>query len=79
MAAITMNGNGNILIGVKQVCSYLQCSTPTVYGFLNEGMPAKKYNGRWYFTKENIDRWFNGFTFVDNRGIELEEMTENDT
>ena len=57
------NNNGSkTLIGIKQICGYLECTKPTFYGFIKMGMPARVVNGRWYAHIDNIDGFFKSMT-----------------
>jgi predicted DNA-binding transcriptional regulator AlpA len=55
--------NGNkTLIGIGAICEYLDMSKPTLYSFIEMGMPARIVNKRWYAHKDNIDEWFKQLT-----------------
>jgi hypothetical protein len=71
---MTNNNYRRLLVGVNEVCTYLQCCEQVFYKFIRLGMPAKLIDGRWYAHAENIDTFFRTLTNINSSKTEnLEE------
>ena len=53
-----MIDNGDIIMTIRDVASYLRVAESTVYKLANDGqLPGRKVGGGWRFSKKELERW----------------------
>jgi len=53
-----MRRSEKVLIGMQAIIDYLQISRPTFEKLLLIGLPAVRYNNRWYSHTDGLDNFF---------------------
>jgi len=67
--------NTGLLDGKQAICDYLGISEYKFSRFITKGMPARFEEGRWYAHKENLEKYFQLFTFKREKA-DQEEMND---
>jgi len=57
-----MTTKSRVLIGLASLCSYLGVSRPTVYKYLQIGMPGRRIAGVWHFHADHVEEFFRRLT-----------------
>ena len=53
-----MTDNGDIIMTIRDVASYLRVAESTIYKLANEGqLPGRKVGGGWRFSRKELERW----------------------
>ncbi len=59
--------DGRVLKNKEDVMAYMDVSEHLIVGLVSLGLPVFFINGRWFSTKDSIDRWMTEFA-IANRG-----------
>lgn len=53
------------VLTVREVAEYLRLSESTVYRLVQDGeIPGRKIGGTWRFSKQSLDEWLIGSTYI---------------
>lgn len=64
------------LLKVGEVARYLQVRRPTIYQWIRDGrIPALRVGTRWRFRKEDINRWMEMESALNNDAAESSQET----
>lgn len=63
-----MPSKSNVLIGMKEICSYLGVHVQTARKYEDMGMPVNRSTGTPMMTKTALDSWVSGYIEGKNDG-----------